>query len=185
LSAIPSDIAEVLTVGHSTHELDDFVALLERHEVRCLADVRVHPGSRRLPHFNQGSLERELPPRGVAYQHLGALGGRRRPQPNSPNTGWESEAFRGYADHMRSAEFWRGLEELERIARASRTAVMCAEALWWRCHRRLIADALLVRGWRILHMAASGELSEHELTSFAVVEGAQLVYPPEQARLEV
>jgi uncharacterized protein (DUF488 family) len=138
-----------------------------------------------MPHFNQQSLERTLPQRGIAYRHLKALGGRRRPQPDSPNAGWESEAFRGYADHMRSAEFWSGLEELERAARADRTAVMCAEALWWRCHRRLVSDALVVRGWRVLHISAAGELSEHQLTPFAVVDGAQLVYPPEQARLDV
>ena len=176
---------EIHTVGHSTHELDAFVTLLERHEVRCLADVRVHPGSRRLPHFNQGSLEHELPAHGIAYRHMRALGGRRRPQPDSPNAGWDSEAFRGYADHMRTREFLEGLEELERVAGAARTAVMCAEALWWRCHRRLISDALVVRGWRVRHISASGELSEHELTPFALVNGAHLTYPPEQARLDV
>ena len=161
------------------------MALLEGHRIQCLADVRVHPGSRRLPHFNQQSLAAELPAHGIAYEHLRALGGRRRPAPDSPNAGWESEAFRGYADHMRSAEFWEGLEALERLARAKPTAVMCAEAVWWRCHRRLIADALVVRGWRVRHISASGPVSEHELTPFAVVDGAHLSYPPEQARLDV
>jgi uncharacterized protein (DUF488 family) len=172
-------------VGHSTHELAELAGLLGRHGVECLVDVRVHPGSRRLPHFNQDSLAHELPARGIEYRHLRGLGGRRRPLPRSPNEGWVSEAFRGYADHMRSAEFLEALDELERLAGARPTAIMCAEAVWWRCHRRLISDALLVRGWRVRHIAASGELSEHELTAFAVVDGAHLTYPPEQARLEV
>jgi uncharacterized protein (DUF488 family) len=184
-SAIPSDSPQVLTVGHSTHEQREFVALLERHGVKCLADVRVHPGSRRLPHFNQEALAGELPERGIDYEHLRALGGRRRPAPDSPNAGWESEAFRGYADHMRSREFWTGLEALERLARAKRTAIMCAEALWWRCHRRLIADALLVRGWHVVHIAADASLSAHELTPFAVVDRDQLSYPPRQVGLDV
>ena len=172
-------------MGHSTHALEGLVELLQGHAIRCLADVRVHPGSRRLPHFNQEALARDLPAHGIDYEHLRSLGGRRKPAPDSPNAGWENDAFRGYADHMRSQEFLEALAELERLARAKPTAVMCAEALWWRCHRRLISDALVVRGWRVLHIAANGSLAEHELTPFAVVDGAHLAYPPEQARLDV
>ena len=175
----------MFTVGHSTHDLDDFVSLLERHGIRSLVDVRVHPGSRRMPHFNQASLAHELPATGIAYEHLRGLGGRRRPLADSPNAGWENDSFRGYADHMRSEEFWDALARLEGIARDVATTVMCAEALWWRCHRRLISDALVVRGWRVRHIAADGGLSDHELTSFAVVDGPHLAYPPEQARLDV
>jgi uncharacterized protein (DUF488 family) len=172
-------------LGHSTHELGELTELLGRHGVERLVDVRLNPGSRRLPHFNQDSLARELPARGIGYEHLRGLGGRRRPLPGSPNEGWDSEAFRGYADHMRSAEFLDALEALERLARAKPTAIMCAEAVWWRCHRRLVSDALVVRGWSVRHISASGSLSDHELTPFAVVDGAYLTYPPEQARLDV
>ena len=172
-------------MGHSTHELDEFVALLERHGIRCLVDVRVHPGSRRMPHFNQGTLAHELPQSGIDYEHLRALGGRRRPAPGSPNAGWENEAFRGYADHMRGREFLEGLDALERLARERPTAIMCAEALWWRCHRRLVSDALLVRGWRVLHARPKAQLDEHSLTPFAVVAGGRIEYLSTQSSLDV
>jgi len=152
--------------------------------VAALADVRAQPGSRRLPQFNQGLLERELPERGIAYVHLAELGGRRRPAADTPNRGWRVEAFRGYADHMASAEFATGLARLEGLASARATAAMCAEALWWRCHRRLVADALNVRGWTVHHIAPDGATTAHELTPFAVVgaEGA-ISYPPAQGEL--
>lgn len=169
--------ADVFTIGHSTHALDEFVALLTRNGVECVADVRAYPGSRRLPHFNRESLRVELPEQGIAYEHMPALGGRRRPQPGSPNTGWENASFRAYADHLASDEFEEGLATLREIAAVRPTAIMCAEALWWRCHRRLISDALLVRGHRVLHIAADGGLSEHELTAFAQADGERLAYP--------
>jgi uncharacterized protein (DUF488 family) len=145
-------------------------------------DVRRHPGSRRVPWTTAGEIERALP---LAYNHLPALGGRRRPTADSPNGGWESDQFRGYADHMRSPGFRDALAELERLARERTAAVMCAEAQWWRCHRRLLADALLVRGWEVLHVGSGGGLTAHELTGFAVVEGGRLAYPPAQQALEV
>jgi uncharacterized protein (DUF488 family) len=145
-------------------------------------DVRRHPGSRRVPWTNSGEIERALP---VAYAHLPALGGRRRPAGDSPNAGWESGQFRGYADHMRSAEFRDALAELERLAAERTTAVMCAEAQWWRCHRRLLADALLVRGWEVLHVGSAGGVTIHQLTEFAVVEDGRLAYPPAQQALDV
>ena len=174
---------QVLTVGHSTHSLTDLLALLRRHEVRALADVRRHPGSRRLPHFNREVLERELPASGIAYEHLPELGGHRRPRPDSANSGWDAGGFRGYADHMDSEEFATGLERLEALAAERRTVVMCAEGLWWRCHRRLIADALVARGWRMRHIAPDGRLTDHELPAFAVVEGGRVSYPPAQGEL--
>jgi uncharacterized protein (DUF488 family) len=171
--------ADVFTIGHSTHTLEELAALLKRHGVECVADVRAYPGSRRLPHFNRESLRVELPELGIAYEHMPALGGRRRPQPDSPNTGWDNASFRAYADHLDSPEFAEGLTALRELAEARPTAIMCAEALWWRCHRRLVSDALVVRGHRVLHIAANGGLSEHALTEFAQVEGERLAYPGE------
>jgi uncharacterized protein (DUF488 family) len=154
------------------------VALLRDQGVAALADVRASPGSRRLPQFNRGLLERTLPERGLAYVHLPELGGRRRPVPGSPNTGWEVEAFRGYADHMASDEFAHGLARLEELASARPTAVMCAEALWWRCHRRLIADRLTAAGWAVWHIGTDGRQSEHRLAEAAVVRSdGTIVYP--------
>jgi uncharacterized protein (DUF488 family) len=126
----------IFTVGHSTHELAELVALLRAHQVEQLADVRAHPGSRRLPWFNREALSRDLPRHDLRYVHLPDLGGRRRPLRDSPNAGWDVAAFRGYADHMGSPEFKRGLDLLQSLARRAPTAVMCAEGLWWRCHRR-------------------------------------------------
>ena len=138
-----------------------------------------------MPWFNREVLSSELPARGVGYAHLPALGGRRRPAPDSPNAGWQVEAFRGYADHMASPQFGEGMEELETLARGRATTVMCAEALWWRCHRRLIADALTASGGEVMHIAPDGALTLHELTPFAVEEPGGLVYPPAQARLDL
>jgi uncharacterized protein (DUF488 family) len=180
-----NDQRAVFTVGHSTHALEEFFGLLNRHGVECLADVRLIPRSRRMPHFNAESLATELPGQGVRYLSLKALGGRRRPVPGSPNTGWRVGGFRGYADYMATGEFRDALAELEREARADRTAVMCAEGLWWRCHRRLISDVLLVRGWRVLHIAPDGSTTPHELTPFAVVEDGRLIYPPGTQQLEL
>ncbi|HEY8466226.1 MAG TPA: DUF488 domain-containing protein [Solirubrobacterales bacterium] len=174
---------EIWTIGHSTHSLEQFVALLRDAGIEALADVRTLPKSRRNPHFARESLERELPARGFRYRHIKRLGGWRKVQPGSPNGGWEEGAFQGYADHTATAEFRAGLDELEELARRAPTAVMCAEALWWRCHRRLIADQLRVRGWRVLHIAPNGEQTEHELTPFAVVDGELITYPPRQGRL--
>ncbi len=172
------------TVGHSTHELDAFAALLGRHGVTALADVRRHPGSRRHPQFASHTLAASLPARGILYAHLPQLGGRRAPAPGSVNDGWENESFRAYADHLSGEEFAEGLAALEALARERPTAVMCAEGLWWRCHRRLVADALTVRGWTVCHIAPGGALSEHELPDFAVVEGTRITYPAPQLRLE-
>jgi uncharacterized protein (DUF488 family) len=177
---------EILTVGHSNHEEDEFVALLRGAGVELIADVRRYPGSRRLPHFERTALAAVLLQAGIGYRWLGeSLGGRRKPLPDSPNGAWESAQFRGYADHMATPEFAAGLAELEGLAREQRVAVMCAEAWFIRCHRRLIADALVARGWRVLHLGSNGKLEEHELTEFAVVEDGVVTYPELQTSLGV
>jgi uncharacterized protein (DUF488 family) len=172
----------IFTIGHSNHEQDAFVRLLTAFDVEILVDVRRYPGSRRLPWTNAAGLERLLP---IDYLHLGELGGRRRPSADSPNGYWENDGFRGYADHMASGEFASGFDRLCRLARRRRVAVMCAEALWWRCHRRLIADALLVHDFEVSHIDARGDAAPHRLTEQAVVEDGRLVYPPAQGRLDV
>jgi uncharacterized protein (DUF488 family) len=179
----PSPASDVYTVGHSTHALDDLVALLRRHEIAQIADVRIIPASRRLPHFSRERLVADLPRHGIAYEHLKDLGGRRRAAPDSPNTGWKNAGFRGYADHMQTEAFESALSTLERLAAERRTAVMCAEALWWRCHRRLIADALVARGHDVLHIGSDGSLTEHGVTPFAEIHDGRVRYPPEQPRL--
>jgi uncharacterized protein (DUF488 family) len=181
-----SEAGTIYTIGHSTRSLDELAELLRSAGVRELVDVRSFPRSRRHPQFEREALARSLPARGIAYRHEKALGGFRRPLDNSPNGGWEQPAFRGYADHMRSPEFGAALERVQALARDHRTCVMCAEAQWWRCHRRLIADALVIRGWSVLHLGLSAEPVSHELTPFAVVEpGHVLAYPPLQAELPV
>lgn len=148
-----------------------------------MADVRAYPASRRHPHFNRAGLSEWLQMAGLGYVHLPALGGRRRAHVDTPNDGWRQASFRAYADHMATTEFAAGLAQLEQLARQKRTAIMCAEALWWRCHRRLVSDALTARGWEVEHLG-SGEPQLHELTPFAQVsdEGV-LTYPQAQMAL--
>ena len=167
----------IWTIGHSTRSLDEFLELLADHRLEAVADVRRFPGSRRYPHFDQAALAARLAEQGIAYRWIPALGGRRRARPDSPNTGWRNASFRGYADHIGSAEFSRGLDELLRLADRLRTALMCAEAVWWRCHRSLIADALVTRGWEVRHILSQAKTDEHRLTRFAIIDGATLVYP--------
>jgi len=169
------------TIGHSTHELADLVALLRRHAVERIVDVRAHPGSRRLPWFNREALADELPRHGILYAHVGELGGRRRPKRDTVNRGWRVEDFRGYADHMGSEEFAAGGSALEGGARDRPTAVMCAESLWWRCHRRLIADALATAGWDVVHIGPTGTTEAHAPPPFAVADAGRLTYPPAQS----
>jgi uncharacterized protein (DUF488 family) len=174
----------VQTIGHSTHDLDALAGLLAHSGAEAVADVRRFPSSRRLPHFNRPALEAGLAERGIGYEWLGEeLGGRRKPQAGSPNAGWEVEAFRAYADFMQTAGFERGIARLEELASRSATAFMCAEGPWWRCHRRLVADAMLVRGWRVEHVMPDGRVQTHALTGFALVEGGRITYPPAQGSL--
>jgi len=164
------------TVGHSTRSLEELTALLREHEVTLLADVRTIPGSRRMPHFSLAALGSALPERGVDYVHLPELGGLRRPRPDSPNTGWRNPSFRGYADYMMEPGFRDALERLIELGRDRRVAIMCAEAVPWRCHRSLIADALLVRGLEVCHILGPGSARPHVLTPFARVERGRLTY---------
>jgi uncharacterized protein (DUF488 family) len=162
----------IWTIGHSTRALDAFLELLAHYRVEALADVRRHPGSRRQPQFGQDALRESLAAHGIEYRWLPALGGRRRPRPDSPNTAWRNASFRGYADHIGSAEFAGGLDELLELAAKRRTTLMCAEALWWRCHRALIADVLRARGIEVTHILDAGHCVTHPYTSPArIVEG--------------
>ena len=169
------------TVGHSTRTLDEFIGMLRGHGVAVLADVRRFPGSRRHPWFNSGVLRAGLAAAGIDYEHFPDLGGRRKPLPRSesPNTGWRSEGFRGYADYMLTAAFAGALESLLELARRAPTAAMCAEAVPWRCHRSLLADALAARGWTVLHLTGAGATGArpHELHELARIDGSVITYP--------
>jgi uncharacterized protein (DUF488 family) len=179
----PDDPRTLYTVGHSNRSLDELVALLKFHGVAAVADVRRFPGSRRLPQFNDASLAQSLPRADVSYLPFPGLGGRRKPNPDSVNTGWRNDGFRAYADYMQTPDFVAALDEL--IAAASRrpTAIMCAEAVPWRCHRSLVADATLVRGWRVLDIMSMSSAKPHKLTPFAKVDGLTITYPPEEPTL--
>lgn len=174
----------VLTIGHSTHPLDRFLALLAQNEVEALVDIRRFPGSRKHPHFHRDSLTVTLPKSGVEYHWLEALGGRRhRKSKDAPsvNLGLQNQAFRNYADYMLTEEFREGVEKLLEIARQKRTAIMCAEGLFWRCHRRLVSDFLVARGVTVQHILPAGKLQPHTLTPGAVVEGRRVTYPGERS----
>jgi len=162
----------VWTIGHSTREIGEFVVLLEENQIEVLADVRRYPGSRRHPQFGQAQLAQTLRDSGIEYVHMPELGGRRPARPNSVNTAWRNAAFRGYADYMETAEFAKAIENLIDVATRNRAVIMCAEALWWQCHRGLIADYLKSRGWRVLHIMGRAKVEEHPYTSAArMVEG--------------
>jgi uncharacterized protein (DUF488 family) len=153
------------------------IVLLRAHGIERVADVRMIPRSRRHPHFNDAALAVSFPRAGIEYVPFKSLGGRRRPAKDSINTGWRNSSFRGYADFMQTEAFDRALDELMRIARERATAIMCAEAVPWRCHRSLIADALLARGWDVLDIYDASKASPHRLTPFARVEGTLVTYP--------
>ena len=168
--------ARAWTVGHSTRSLGDFLELLRAHRIEAIADVRRWPASRRHPHFAGEALAGSLPHAGVQYRHFADRGGRRRPSEGSPHIGWENPSFRAYADHMSTSEFADALAALVALASSSRTAVMCAEAQWWRCHRRLVADALLIRQVEVRHIMSPRTAAAHVLTPFARIEGLLLSY---------
>lgn len=166
------------TIGHSTHSIDEFLRLLASQSIACLADVRRFPGSRKHPQFGQESLRQSLAGAGIEYVHFPALGGRRRGRlTDSPNGAWRVEAFNTYADYMLSVEFEQALVGLITLAAARRTVIMCAEALPWRCHRRLISDVLTARGWQVLHIMTSHRVDEHRLPEFARAQGGMVTYP--------
>ena len=166
----------IWTVGHSTRTAEKFLEMLQAHEIKVLVDVRSFPGSRRYPQFNRAALERELGEVGIEYRHEPRLGGRRTPRADSHNTAWKNPSFRAYADHMESEVFRSGVEELLEVAATERTAVMCAEAVWWRCHRSLIADYLKAEGHTVLHIIDQHKTEEHPFTSAAMIIKGELSY---------
>lgn len=167
----------IFSIGHSTRPLDQFIQLLQAHGVTLLADVRTVPRSRHNPQFNRDTLPEALANAGIGYQHLPGLGGLRRAVPDSPNTGWRNASFRGYADYMQTPAFTAALDELLGLAQDKQVAIMCAEAVPWRCHRSLIADALFVRGIQVMHIVGAGHAQVHRPTPFAHMEGTSVTYP--------
>jgi uncharacterized protein (DUF488 family) len=166
----------IWTVGHSNHPFEEFVAILKAHGIERVIDVRRFPASRKWPHFNAASLATSLPEAGIDYAGAPELGGRRKARSDSPHTAWRVEAFRGYADFMDTAEFAAGLDRVMALAKERRSALTCAEALPWRCHRSLIADALLARGWDVLEILSEKEARPRRLPAFARLEGTRVIY---------
>jgi uncharacterized protein (DUF488 family) len=167
---------EIWTIGHSTRSITELVDTLDAYDIELVADVRRFPGSRRLPQFESNALAASLASSGIAYEWFQPLGGRRRPSPDSINTGWRHPAFRAYADHIATEEFAEGLFELTMVADGLRTAIMCAEVLWWRCHRRIISDVLTSLGWTVQHIRDAEHVEVHRLTAPGRMVGGSLSY---------
>jgi uncharacterized protein (DUF488 family) len=170
-------VDRIFTVGHSTRSFEQFLALLRGHGITQLADIRTVPRSRRHPQFSREPLDAELAKHGVRYRHFPGLGGLRKPRPDSENTAWRHPGFRGYADYMQTEEFDRAVRDLLAFAEGAPTAVMCAEALWWQCHRKLLADELTIRGIEVLHIASPEAAARHQVTEFGRERGGKVVYP--------
>jgi uncharacterized protein (DUF488 family) len=173
----------IFTVGHSTLPIERFVALLHAYGIERLADIRTVPRSRHNPQFNAEPLADALKAKNIEYVPLASLGGLRHPRKDSPNMGWRNESFRGYADYMQTEGFRSGIDALIHMSGEKRVAIMCAEAVPWRCHRSLVADAVSVRGIAVLHILSETSHQVHKLTPFARVEGTTITYPPDQASL--
>jgi uncharacterized protein (DUF488 family) len=170
-------VSRIWTIGHSTRDIDDFIAALEANGIKLVADVRMLPGSKRYPQFNKGALSSSLEKVGIHYEHFPELGGRRKPKADSRNTAWRNAAFRGYADYMETDEFGKGMDRLVQLAEeCGPTAIMCAEAVWWRCHRSLIADYLKVRGVEVIHIINEKTTEPHPFTSAATIVAGRLTY---------
>jgi uncharacterized protein (DUF488 family) len=170
-------ISRIWTIGHSTRTIDDFISLLVENEIKLLADVRSLPGSNRYPQFNREALAESLNASGIRYEHFPELGGRRKPKPDSRNTAWRNASFRGYADHMDTEEFHKGIQRLLDLARESGpTSIMCAEAVWWRCHRSLISDYLKACGIEVIHILGKDKIETHPYTSAACIVDGNLSY---------
>lgn len=174
-------LKRIYTIGHSTRSLEEFIALLQAHHIARLADIRRYPGSRRYPHFSGESLQQTLPERGIAYEHFDSLGGRRKASSNSENGAWKNDQFRGYADHMATDEFRTAIDRLLADQRA--TAVMCAEAVPWRCHRNLLSDDLIRRGVEVIHIVGAGTSQPHALSEMARLKSDRVIYPAEQSTM--
>lgn len=177
-SATVSHTVTIWTIGHSTRPIDEFLALLDSFQIETIVDVRSFPGSRKYPQYGKDALEVTLREHGIAYHWFQILGGRRRTNPDSPNTVWRNTSFRGYADYMMTSDFREGLDALLDVAKGSRVALMCAEAVWWRCHRSMISDALCVRGIHVMHIMGDQHAVVHPMTSPARVANGKLVYGP-------
>jgi uncharacterized protein (DUF488 family) len=171
--------SELWTIGHSTRPIEEFIGLLLSHGIQLLADVRITPYSRRNPQFHSDALAKSLADAGIQYRHMPALGGRRKSRPDSMNVGWRNEGFRGYADYMQTRDFWIALDDLMATGQRLPAAIMCAEAVPWRCHRTLISDALVSRGLTVQHIISPSSLQSHTLTPFAKLEAGRLTYPAE------
>jgi uncharacterized protein (DUF488 family) len=170
----------IWTIGHSTRSIGDFISLLEENEIKLLADVRSLPGSKRYPQFNKEALEKSLSAHGIRYEHFPELGGRRKAKPDSRNTAWRNASFRGYADYMETKQFQKGVERLLDLARgAGPAAIMCAEAVWWRCHRSLVADYLKTQGIEVMHILNANKAEPHPYTSAARIVKGELSYRSE------
>ena len=192
---------KIWTIGHSTRSIDDFISLLKKNEIKLLADVRSLPGSKRYPQFNREALAESLNAHGIRYEHFPELGGRRKPNADSRNTTWRNASFRGYADYMETEQFHKGVERLLAFARNDglgsrrndrdgsetvtpwRAAIMCAEAVWWRCHRALISDYLKTRGIEVMHILDANKVEPHPFTSAAHIVDGSLSYASEDDRL--
>lgn len=166
----------IWTIGHSTHPIDEFINILNSFEINLLADVRSLPGSKKFPQFNKENLEKSLKEKNIEYIHILKLGGRRKVRKDSLNTGWHHPAFRGYADYMETEDFKHGIEELIYLAQNKRTAIMCAEVLWWRCHRSMISDYLKLKGWDVIHILSLIKSQEHSYTQPARIINGELDY---------
>ena len=170
---------KIWTIGHSTHPLEEFVNMLKSFEIEVLVDIRRFPGSNRYPHFNKENLEKSMKENGFEYIHIEDLGGRRKVQPDSKNNAWRLASFQGYADYMETEEFKSAITQLKSIAASKDTAIMCAEAVWWSCHRSLVADYLKHDGWTVMHIMGEGKNKEHPYTQPARIEKGKLLYSKE------
>lgn len=166
----------IYTIGHSTHSLEEFIAMLQSFNIKILADIRSLPGSRKFPQFNKENLQISLPEAGIKYIHLADLGGRRKINKNSKNIRWHNDAFKSYADYMETEPFAKAILNLENIATTQPTAYMCSEAVWWRCHRSMVSDYLKAKGWNVLHIMAIGKIQEHKYTQPARVVSDTVYY---------
>jgi len=171
----------IYSIGHSTHTITEFIAMLQSFNIKLLADVRGLPGSRKFPQFDKESLQISLPQNGINYIHLADLGGRRKVKKDSKNNRWHNDSFKGYADYMETEMFEKGIVELELLALKQPTAYMCAEAVWWRCHRSMISDYLKAKGWTVFHIMALGKAKEHTYTSPAIIVDDKVSYSDEKS----
>ena len=166
----------IYTIGHSTRTMEEFLDLLFSFDIKILADIRRLPGSRKYPQFDQDNLRKSLEENGIEYIYIEDLGGRRKVSPDSKNTTWRNKSFQGYADYMETESFENGVKELEKLALEKNTAMMCSEAVWWRCHRSMVSDYLKAKGWEVLHIMALGKATEHPYTAPARIIGNQVFY---------